>query len=287
MRTRRTVLAGVTASITLAGCSQQNSQPTGNRSTDASTGEFSLEELLVDGEIPSEYKAEFISGATPENAAEEFSPTFEYTINGTNNDVETELHITHTEETIPQEQLNETRQGQTHPGAGEYTQNIPLPTPVIEIFAETPRNLQATLKATDTQTQQTETQTFEMNYGNSYAEQITEALFEADRVESSSGAESIEVSDGEVEIHYTSTAAPGEYEFDQGLLSLGGLYAGIVEDVREPMALKIKVNYGKGDLYEEHVEQEHAQEYLNGNITHGEFQDQVTLEELPTSFETN
>lgn len=284
MRTRRTVLAGFAATITLAGCSQQGSQSAGNQSNDASKEEFSLEDFRVDGDPPREYNAQFIAGASPEDAADEFSPQFSYTITGTSNDVETRLHVTHSPETIPKEELDETRQGETHSGTGEYQQNIALPDAVLEMFAETPRNLEATFRATETETDQASTHTFEMNYGDSYVERVVGTVWGSESlITSSTKLNSISVENDIIVISYESNNEIGTVDFDRELGGVSGFYTGAVEDVREPYELQIKATDANGDNYNPLISDQHARKYLNGEITSGEFANEVALGELPTS----
>ena len=270
--------AGTTA---LAGCNGDNNTNNTDDNAQNNSGEFSINQFLVEGEQPQEYEAEFISGLEPEEVADQLTPEIQYQLQGSSN-VETEFQLEYTDDTIPQgEPLDETIEGETHNGAGEYTQNTPMPEELAAEVLKNPKNIKTTFKSTDTETGQTEIQEYEINLADSYVEQIQKSHFQESSLPISNAEPiNVKVEENTINIKYESNNEIGSEGFNIQMGNIVGLYSSNIDRTNVPYGLELEIEDKNGETYEENVENDRAEKYLNGKMERREFQSDIMYNDL-------
>ena len=289
MRTRRSVLVGVSSALILAGCTESDPESTTDGDDDSSPVEENddsspveendesspVEENLeisnpaLNGQPLGEYDVDFPADVTPEQLADEFQHQLEYETQGANGPVESTVEVEYTENTIPTEDegpLDEQIANDEYQ-TGDITQDIQFPDHLVEHLIENPRNIQATLTAEDTETGQTTDREFTLNYADQFAENgYREAFDPSGYIDSRLGQTELvdlEVEDGVISIEYNSDHEIGTDDFNLEF-SGAGVYTGIVDETRTAYELDWTVNDANGETYHEHIENDLAEEYLNG-----------------------
>ena len=259
------------ATTALAGCNTNNNTGSDDN-TQENPGEFSINEFLVEGEQPQEYEAEFIAGLEPGEVADQLTPEIQYQLQ-TPSQVETEFQLEYTDETIPQEEpLNETIQGETHNGAGEYTQNTPMPQDLAAEVLQKPKNIKTTFEATDTETGETETQEYEINLADSYVEQIQKEAFNNNQLKlSQTRRNSVNVENGMISVDLQSDHEIGSQKMVYEIAGLLGVYAGNVRRTNVPYEMELSITGSSGNTYNTRFEAEKAESYLEGDSGREEF----------------
>lgn len=289
MRNRRSVLLGVGGMIALAGCSQQEGQAqeesatdTASSETDTASSELSIEEFRIDGEPPDEYETEFLRGSTPEQVADELQPELSYNIVGVQGSVETEVQFEYSDRTIPDgEPLNETVEGETHAGNGEYTQTPGLPDGIAEEMLENPKNLHVTFKATDAENEITKTEAYDLNFGDEWVESAYQFTFSEESYATSDAIEeSIRAEDGTITVSFESKNDIGSQGFENEIGGITGRYSASVARTRVPYKFSISAIDSNGDRFEKEVDNEFAKQHLNGEISQGTMRRAVLFDEV-------
>lgn len=292
MRTRRSVLVGVSSALVLAGCTGSDSEPTTEGDDDSSPTEESFEISNPQlNNIPlDQYDVDFPADVTPEQLADEFQHQLEYETQGANRPVESTIQVEYTDTTIPTEDedpLNEQIANDEYE-TGDITQNIQFPDHLVEHLIENPRNIQATLQAEDTETGQTTDREFTLNYADQFAENgYQEAFDPTGHIDSNledTELVNLEVEDGVISIEYNSDHEIGTDDFNLEFTGVG-VYTGIVDETRTAYELDWTVNDANGEEYHEHIENDLAEEYLNGEPTRkrrGEMRDEIVFEKMNT-----
>jgi hypothetical protein len=283
--TRRQVLGATAATATtaIAGCQTgTNGSDDQPEDTQSNGGEFSIEQFLVEGEQPEEYEAEFIAGNNPEEVAQELQPELNYTITGAEGPIKTQTTFEYSDQTIPEgEPLNQTIEGKTHQQNGEHTQTPQMPNSLVSEILQNSKNLQATFTTKDTQTGKTQTQQYQLNFADSFAEQIINESFNTTVLESATAeAQEIEAGEGIIEIEYDSEYNIGDRGFEKELSRLAGTFSGVVETTRTPYELNLKVNGNDGETYTKSLSDELQKEYLDGEIREDMLGTKIYFEEL-------
>ena len=282
MRTRRSVLVGVSSAFVLAGCTESDSEPTTEGDDDdASPTEESFEILnpQLNGQPLDQYDVDFPADVTPEQLADEFQHQLEYETQGANGPAESTINVEYTENTIPNTPLNEEIESDQYPDTETIEQQIQFPDHLVEHLIENPRNIQATLQSEDTETGQTTNREFTLNYADEYAEQVHRAAFQSDDTRfGNSELIDITIKNGLIDLEYKSDHEIGTREFDTDLTS--GIYSGIIDTTRTPYKMDFTVKDANEDIHQVDIDNDLAIEYLNGEITRGELRDSVYFEEM-------
>ena len=281
---RRTLLTGTAtvATAALAGCTSNTDQNNQNsEDTPNNTGEFSIEEFLIEGEQPQEYEAEFIAGLNPEEVAGELTPEIQYQLQSSS-EVETEFQHQYTDETIPQEEpLNETIEGETHNDSGEYTQNTPMPQELAAEVLQNPKNIKTTFEATDTETGQTETQEYEINLADSYIEQIQEEHFSQQNLAISNATpKAVNVEEGIINLEYESNHEIGSHKFNLEMGNIAGLYTTNIKTTKTPYHLNLRVKDSTGQELNTEIKKDRAESYLREDEDRRSFQRDILFNKL-------
>jgi hypothetical protein len=275
--------------MALSGCSQQEGQAqeesatdTASSETDTASSELSIEEFRIEDEPPDEYETEFLRGSTPEQVADELQPELSYRLAGAQGQVETEVQFEYSDRTIPEgEPLNETVEGDTHEGNGEYTQTPGLPDGIAEEMLENPKNLHVTFKATDTESGETKTEEFELNLADSYIEAAYQSQFTSgDYATTDAKLENIEAADGTITISYRSQNEISSQEFKNEIGGIAGGYSEGVTRTRVPYELEVSVEDSKGEKFEKDVSNKNAEKHLNGELTRRQLSSTTVWNEL-------
>ena len=106
MRTRRSVLVGVSSALVVAGCTGSDSEPTTEGDDDDSSPteeSFEMSNPQLNGQPLDEYDVDFPADVTPEQLADEFQHQLEYETQGANGPVQSTVNVEYTENTIPEE----------------------------------------------------------------------------------------------------------------------------------------------------------------------------------------
>jgi len=281
MRTRRSVLVGVSSALVVAGCTGSDSEPTTEGDDDSSpTEDLEILNAQLNGQPLDQYDVDFPADVTPEQLADEFEHQLEYETQGANGPVESRVQVEYTDTTIPNTPLNEEIESDQYPETETIEQQIQFPDHLVEHLIENPRNIQATLQSEDTETGQTTNREFTLNYADEYAENIHKEAFEEGDLElSNAELENIAVSDGVINLEYSSNHEIGSEEFNSELTAVG-LYTGIIETTRTNYELDLTVKDKKGDIYNQNVGTELPEKFLNGEISHGELRREVYFNEI-------
>jgi hypothetical protein len=252
--------------ITLTGCSQQSSQPSEESDAEGASGEFGIKQFRVGGENPDEYEAEFISGSSPESVADELTPEVSYRISGASGEVETEVRYEYSDATIPEDEpLDETVEADTHEGNGGYAQSPSMPDSLVSEILQNPKNLAVTFRATDAGSEGQASREYELNFADSYVEQIQQQAFSQKSV--MGDLEDIEVNDEEINIDYNSNHEIGSLEFNRGLAGVAGLYSSNIGRTRIPYELELSVETESGEEYVRNISSDLPKRHLQGEIT--------------------
>ena len=287
MRTRRSVLVGVSSALVVAGCTESDSEPTtegdDDDDDDSSPTEesFEISNPQLNGQPLDQYDVDFPADVTPEQLADEFQHQLEYETQGAAGPVESTVNVEYTENTIPEEDeepLDEQIANDEYE-TGDITQDIQFPDHLVEHLIENPRNIQAKITAEDTETGQTTDREFTLNYADEYAEQVHRAAFQSDEPRFGN-AELIDVTvdDGLIDLKYKSDHEIGTREFDTDLGS--GIYSGIIDTTRTPYEMDFTVEDGNGEIHQVDVDNDLAIEYLNGEITQTELRNSIYFEDM-------
>ena len=172
MRTRRSVLVGVSSALVLAGCMENDSEATTEEDTDSEATEESLaiSNARLNNIPLDQYDVDFPADVTPEQLADEFQHQLEYETQGAAGPVESTIEVEYTENTIPNTPLNEEIESDQYPDTETIEQQIQFPDHLVEHLIENPRNIQANITAEDTETGQTTDREFTLNYADQFAE---------------------------------------------------------------------------------------------------------------------
>jgi len=280
---KRQFLITIAAAATtgLAGCNGDNNTNNTDDNAQNNSGEFSINQFLVEGQQPQNYEAEFISGLEPGEFADQLTPQIQYQLQ-TPSQVETEFQLEYTDETIPQEEpLDETINGETHNSSGEYTQNTPIPQELAAEVLKNPKNIKTTFKATDTETGETTTEEYEINLADSYVEQIQREVFNKKQFEiSDAQLKSINVEDNTIIIDFKSDHEVGSQKMEYEIAGIIGLYSSNVERTRVPYQLDLSVQGSKGEVYNKSFGKQGAEAYLNGEDSRRGFKRDMILNQL-------
>ena len=286
MRTRRSVLVGVSSALVLAGCMENDSEATTEEDTDSEATEESLaiSNARLNNIPLDQYDVDFPADVTPEQLADQFQHQLEYQAEGASGPVESTINVEYTDTTIPTEDegpLDEQIAEDVYE-TGEITQDFQFPDQLVEDLIENPRNIQATLQAEDTETGQTTNREFTLNYADQFAENGYQAAFDPDGAVDSSLEDvervNIEVGDGIIDIEYNSEHEIGTDDFNIELSA--GVYTGIVNETRVRYELDYTVNDANGEAYQRNVDSDLARERLEGELTQDEFLNTVSFDVL-------
>ena len=269
--------------IAVAGCTgdDENNETEPEDTTNIETPEIA--NLTINGQKPNATSVNYSSTReSAEEAAEQFQFTLNYQLEGAE-EAEADLHLEYTDNPIPEEDeniINETIHTETVQN-GEVTQEVALPEQYIEQLVTAPRNLQATL-TTETENGQKDSQQFQLNYADSAAEYIFEEAFDPQgNIDSSfeeAEIQSLDVSDGVIELEYNSNYEIGSDEFNSEIGA--GTYGGIVSVTRIPYEYDITVEDSNGDTLERNIDGSMAEEYLNGEISSNKMITQLSGNDL-------
>jgi hypothetical protein len=268
--------------MALAGCSQQEGQPSEEEGSEARTGEFTVKQFRVGGERPDEYEAEFIAGSNASEVADELTPEVSYQISGASGAVETQVRHEYSDATIPEDgPLDETVEADTHEGNGGYAQSPSMPDSLVSEILQNPKNLAVRFRATDMESEVTETEEYELNFANSYGEQIiTQGFKELDYDGSLSN---VSVGEGSISIDYDSPHEIGTEEFNFELGGITGLYSGVIETSRIAYDLNVQIEDDNGEIYKKGIDNDLAEDYLDGDISKDIMENEITFERLKSS----
>lgn len=282
---RRTFLAGAAtaAGTTLAGCAGDAENNETDTEDTPNTETPKITNLRIDGQTPNSTDVDYAATReSAEAAAEQFQFTLNYQLEEVE-EAETDVHLKYTDNTVPEEDeniINEIIDTKTVQN-GEVTQEVSLPEQYIEQLVTAPRNLQATL-TTETANGKEDTQQFQLNYADSAAEYIFEEAFDPQgNIDSSfneAELQNIDVSDGVIELEYSSDYEIGTEEFNSELLA--GSYSGITKNTRTPYDWDITVEDSNGELLEIHIDKDRAEKYLEGEMSQGEFSSDISFNDL-------
>jgi len=274
MHTRRSVLVGVSSALVLAGCTEGDPESTSEEDTDSEATEESLaiSNARLNNIPLDRYDVNFPADVTPEQLADEFQHQLEYETQGANGPVESTINVEYTDTTIPTEDegpLNEQIANDEYE-TGNITQDTQFPDHLVEHLIENPRNIQAKITAEDTETGQTTDREFTLNYADQFAENnYLEAFNPHGHIDSNLGDTELvdlEVEDGVISLEYNSDHEIGTDDFNSELTG-AGVYTGIVDETRTAYELDWTVNDANGEIYHRHIENDLAEEYLNGEPT--------------------
>ena len=272
MRTRRSVLVGVSSAFVVAGCTGSDSEPTTEGDDDDSSHTEESFEILnpqLNGQQLDQYDVDFPADVTPEQLADEFRHQLEYDTQGASGTVESTIGVEYTDRTIPNTPLNEEIESDQYQDTETIEQEVEFPEHLIENLIESPRNIQANITVEDTETGQKRDREFTLNYADQFAENnYLEAFDPHGHIDSDLGDTELvdlEVEDGVITIEYNSDHEIGTDEFNSELNA--GVYAGIVDETRTAYELNWTVNDSKGQIHHVHVDDGLAEEYLNGEPT--------------------
>jgi hypothetical protein len=158
-----------------------------------------------------------------------------------------------------------------------------MPDSLVSEVVENPKNLYVTFKATDTESEGEVSREYELNFADSYIEQIQTELFSnSQMVISEAELENLNVENGVIDIEFNSNYEIGTQQFNNQLGNFSGLYSGNVELTRIPYEVDLTVNDSNGEAYQKQIEGERAKSFLNGEITEREFSDNLYINQLWT-----
>ena len=283
MRTRRSVLVGVSSALVVAGCTGSDPESTSEEDTDSEPTEESLaiSNARLNNIPLDEYDVDFPADVTPEQLADQFQHQLEYQVEGATGPVESTINVEYTDQTIPgpdEDPINEQIAADVYE-TGTITQDIQFPDHLVEHLIENPRNIQATLQAEDTETGQTTDREFTLNYADNYVEQIHREAFNSEETTfGNNELVEVDVEDEVINLEYNSDHEIGTDEFNLDLSS--GIYSGVVETTRVPYEMNYVVNDSEGQKHEVHVDDEPAKKFLNGEIRQGELLREVHFDYL-------
>ena len=271
---------------------ENDSEATTEEDTDSEATEESLaiSNARLNNIPLDQYDVDFPADVTPEQLADEFQHQLEYQVEGASGPVESTINVEYTDTTIPTEDegpLDEQIAEDVYE-TGEITQDFQFPDQLVEDLIENPRNIQATLQAEDTETGQTQDREFTLNYADQFAENnYLEAFNPHGHIDSNLGDTELvdlEVEDGVISIEYNSDHEIGTDDFNSEFTG-AGVYTGIVDETRTAYELDWKVNDASGETYHRHIENDLAEEYLNGEPTRsrrGEMRREILFERMRT-----
>jgi hypothetical protein len=207
-----------------------------------------------------------------------------YQISGASGEVETEVQYEYSDATIPEgEPLDQTVEGAKHDGNGEYTQAHSMPDSLVSEILQNPKNLTVTFRATDTGSDGRASREYELNFADSYMEQIQRELFtNSQMVISEANLQNLTVEKSIIDMEFNSNYEIGSQNFNDQLGNFIGLYSSNVGRSRIPYKIDLTVTDKNGEVYEKNIEPHKATSYLNGEITQRDLRTQIMFNQLWT-----
>jgi hypothetical protein len=129
----------------------------------------------------------------------------------------------------------------------------------------------------------TETEEYELNFADSYIEQIQSEMFQKERFQISD-AELVnnDVKDGKINVTYKSEHEVDSLDFNREIAEFTGLYSGNIGIVRIPYVIDLTVNDKNGETYQRNLSDNLATDYLEGEINERQMNSRAMHDNLLT-----